>query len=247
MQPGASLSTLQQLFGRDFCVSRIESVAGAMLEASPAEAAQVAQLFLGAQPAEVPAVLATLFSARDVETAHQVIADVNVEWCPTLQRHVRALLMDDLTNQRLLPCREQRQPSEQSLRLFDRYVELGPQVFRRDPVVLPEPALDSQVKFMLIQVGSEHFFRVGNPSEYHERIVSSMIRELFDCGAPKSATGVVPRGGGFLWVEETLDGRPRAILFGVSQQYGKADMGLASELLAAGLPGTQIDIRHERG
>lgn len=215
-------------------MQRLESVAGALLELSPDLASSVAAEFYRAHPEDMPLVLGALFSVSDLETAHRLIVDLGINWAEPLQLHIRGLILNDISHEGLLPCREQRAPSHSALELYERYLKLGAELFRREPVLLPNEFVWE--KFMLMEVNDGLYLRAGG--RHHQDNVSSMIRELLDCGQIKSACKVTPQGGGLL-----MRDNDKLILFGESQQYGRADMGRAQELLASTVPGVTVTVR----
>lgn len=221
--------------GSDFSVNRIEYVVAAVLESPLELASSVARAFLEKNPSEAPTVLAALFSDGDVETAHRIRVDAALAWNDDFARHVRGLLLNDRKHPGLLPCPEQRSPSESVLDLFERYVAEGERAFRRDPVVLPRPlAFD---KFMLMEVDGTSYLRIGG--KFHRDILESTRREFSSCGAKKSASQIAPRGGGMINVDSG-----QVLVFGESSEFGRADLRRVQGLLAQAIPEAEVIVRY---
>lgn len=224
---------LSTLFGKEFSISSVEWVAEALLMAPPQLAAELAARHLETSRGSLPVLLATLFSQRDVETAHAVLVRTQVPWTGALQLEVRRLVIEDLQGSRALPCSGQRQHHASALALFERYVLMGTAAFACQPVVLPT---GSPVKFMFLEVNREPLFRAGG--RYHKDILRATISELLDRGMAKAVTTVVPLGGGMIG----LEGRG-VCLFGESQDFGRADFERVRELIGRHAPNVPVRIR----
>ena len=223
---------LAHTVGDSFSTDRERTVISAVLESPPQLAAQIAQPFLEHNPGRIAIVLATLFSHHDLETAHAVLSISGFAWSVDLQSNVRQLVIMELQQVGTLPCIEQRQPSEVSLRLLDRYIDNGAAAFAQESVVLSSK--DSE-KFMLIEIGGELFFRAGGPRHYD--IIMTTKRECVEAGCLKRSSTVTPRGGGF--VELYQEG---IRLDGASGDYGYPDYPRVKELILSRIPNLLVRI-----
>ena len=235
MERRVSADQGRALSGMNFSIERLEIVAATLLDSPVDVASSVARAFIERNPAEALTILATLFSDGDVETAHRIRVDAAVVWNEQVCAHVRGLILNDREHPGLLPCREQRTPSENVLELFERYVAEGERAFRRDPVVLPRPL--SFDKFMLMEVDGESYLRIGG--RFHRDIVDSTRREFSACGAKKAAFRIMPRGGGMINVDSG-----QLMVFGESSEFGMADLRRVQTLLARACPEAEVVVRY---